>query len=68
MFQLWNQKSSKMTLWKRLHNLIELSKIEISPDTKEQISNIISPERPRQAQIIKMKTKEQIISDLINDK
>lgn len=52
----------------RIKNLIKLSEVEISPEKKEQISNIINPTRPRPAQIIKMKSDEQIIKELLSDK
>ena len=56
-----------MKLLKRIKNLYKLSEIELPEDKREQISNIISPERPRMAQIIKMRDEEKIIKDLIDD-
>ena len=53
-----------MNLIKRFKNLYKLSEIEVAPDKREQIENIINPERPRQAVIIKRKKSE---SDIIND-
>ena len=53
-----------MKFLQRIKNLYKLSEIEVAPDKREQIENIINPERPRQAVIIKRKKSE---SDIIND-
>ena len=57
-----------MKLIQRIRNLIKLSEIEISPEKKEKISSIINEQPTRKAQIIKMKTDEQIIKELLNEK
>ena len=57
-----------MKFLQRLRNLIKLSEIELTPQTKEQISNIISPERPRKATIIKMKSIDEEIKEILADK
>jgi len=43
-----------MTLWKRIKNLIELSKIEITPKQKGEIYKVINKETPKMARVIKM--------------
>lgn len=57
-----------MKIIQRLRNIWNMSELEITPKTKEQITNIINPERPRQAKIIKMKSDEQLLKELLEDK
>lgn len=52
----------------RFKNIIKLSELEISPEKKEQISNIINEPPVRKAEIIKMRSDEQIIKELLNEK
>ncbi len=55
-----------MKFIQRLRNLYKLSEVQISPENKEKISNIITPLRPRQAVIIKKKEHEDpIIKELL---
>lgn len=59
-----------MNLIKRLHNLYRLSEYEIPNKGQDfEIGDIITPiYKPRPAQIIKRKTEEDIIKEILNEK
>ena len=57
-----------MKILRRIKNLIELSKIEVTSEKREQIKNVINEPPKKMAEIIKLKSVEDTIKDLLNEK